>query len=422
MNETTVTNEIKKSQCPKCGATIPVYKEYVSWCECGWGLEPQKPDHPLNLFESLYVQAGRRLSKNLFDKLIAAPTLKPTWNVAKVIATALATLVHATTLIFVLIGIVLIARGLPNLCIAFWGVVILFLAWVLRPQRAKLKEEIASREKHRALYQVADRISSKLDASPVDGIVFGNYYNAGFSEIGWRRKKILFLGLPFFSVLDAQERIYLIAHEIAHSVNGDSIRSFFVGSAIDSLLTWYSMLRPEVILDLSINSLVGLVMVPLRLTLLGIAQIPRWTAFSLINLLWRDSQRAEYLADLLATQVSGKAAALTAMEKGAMEEKFVVIAQRMTADRNDDRDFFKVLQDAIDTMPERERERIRRVSLLEDSRLDVTHPPMSNRVALIKARGSQQAEVMMSNQQFDQIQNELAPARTKIQKDLLQRY
>jgi heat shock protein HtpX len=115
----------------------------------------------------------------------------------------------------------------------------------VRPRVPKVHEAIMAREKALALHKLADEVARALDTSPVDGIVISSDFNAGLGQGGRRRRRILHLGLPLVSILNGEERVALLAHELAHSVNGDPNRGFFVGTAISSLAQWHYLLRPN---------------------------------------------------------------------------------------------------------------------------------------------------------------------------------
>ncbi len=141
------------------------------------------------------------------------------------------------------------------------------------------------------------------------------------------------LGLPLLAILDNQEKIALIAHELAHDVNGDPARTFFIGAAVGALIEWHQLLLPE----------------------------------SIPNL-------------------------------------FDELRQRMAA------------------MPEYEMKRIRRVEALERSRLDVTHPPTTYRIELLKARRVSGRTVMLPSSESDKLKQELASLESKVQRLLVDRY
>src|SRR2546423_13899997 len=119
--------------CPRCSSLVPVHSEYVTWCDrCGWNLQPYLPNRPRTVFESFYASMGKKLSRNLFDTLAKTDDLKAGWTPAKVLAFAIAALVHAFTLSVVALGSLLIIRGWPHVILLALGVLCLGVAWVIR--------------------------------------------------------------------------------------------------------------------------------------------------------------------------------------------------------------------------------------------------------------------------------------------------
>ncbi len=415
---TQASSVVKERPCPLCGATVPVYDDYIPWCECGWNLQPQKPERPLNIFESMYESAGKKLGKGLFDELAQAEFVKPRLTLSTLLAFALAALIHALTLGAIILGVALLIAGRSNLFALLGAIICLAVAWFLRPRATQLQGEIVPRDQFPTLYSLADQIAQALATSKVDGIVIDWPFNASFSQVGWRRKKIVYLGLPLLSILNGQEKVNLMAHEIAHAVNGDFARGFFVGTAINSLIGWYYLLIPSAIWPAD-SGLYGLAMVPINLAAWVLAWIARLGATALIHLLWRNSQRAEYLADHLAAQVSGTDAALSGLEKLHLDNTFIQTVQRLSLTYQDEQNFFDTFRWQVASVPAREFERIRRVARLAASRLDATHPPTGSRIELLKPHPSAQPKVALSPSEIEQIDRELSSVQKKVQTKLL---
>src|SRR5436309_2134622 len=118
--------------CPKCHAKLPSLQGYITWCDrCGWNLQPESTARPNSLLEVIYARFNRRLSRALFDKLVKAPTLKPTLTWSKAIAYLLAGMVHLFTLLLVLLGLVFVLFFWPYLIITVIGLAFLATAWLL---------------------------------------------------------------------------------------------------------------------------------------------------------------------------------------------------------------------------------------------------------------------------------------------------
>lgn len=413
--------EFKEERCPECHAVILVHPNYVKWCDqCGWNLQPHKPSRPQDVLGSLYASMGARLSRSLFDRVTNAESLKPTWTFSKALAFLLATVVHGLTLALAALGGVLLVKGWPYFFAIAGGLLCLLVAWALRPRPARWPDATALATKFPTLHKTVNRVAQALGTSGVDAIVIDEQFNAAFGHAGWRRKKVLRLGLPLLSILDDQEKVALIAHELAHNVNGDPHRGFLIGSAIDALVTWSELLQPDVIWPLG-HGIRGVLMVPLNLAMLGLSRIAWLGAYVLVHLLWRESQRAEYLADYLASGVCGTDAMLSMLERAHYEAAFSSAVQRAAVSQTS-LDLFAELQRRIAEMPSREIERVRRVERLEASRLDATHPPTVCRVEFLKARRVSGRKVVLSPIDSNQLGQEFAAIQKTIQRKLVDAY
>jgi Zn-dependent protease with chaperone function len=203
---------------------------------------------------------------------------------------------------------------------------------------------------------------------------------------------VLELGLPLLCILDDQEKLALLAHELAHDVNRDATRGVLVGSAMTSLSRWYAVMRP----------------VHLALSL-GFTELIHLYALLLSHLCWRDAQRAEYLADGLAAQVVGTAAMLSLLDKLHVTHARYLLAPN-PADRERPDRFFDDLRERLAAIPPREWERIRRVERLHVSRLDATHPPTAYRIALLDDVPATPPAITLTDDESTALAYELAAA------------
>jgi len=260
----------------------------------------------------------------LFARLKNAPNLTPTITLSYLLAVVCATLIHMLTVFCGLMGVLLIINNWPNVFFIALGLLLLCITWLLLPRLSTFPKHIAARQSLPTLYAVADEVASALHTARPYGIVITGKFNAAYGRAGWRRRPILYLGLPLLSILDDQEVVALLAHKLAHGVNGDVTRSFFVGSALNSLSRWHHILRP---IRIGANDhyrygRYGLAALISQFIMLLMAQVVWYIAWVLSHLVWRDMQRAEYLADHLAAQIGGTAATLAVFEKFQQDSLF----------------------------------------------------------------------------------------------------
>jgi heat shock protein HtpX len=288
----------------------------------------------------------------------------------------------------------------------------------------KAPGNVTPRDRLPTLYQAVDHVAQALGASTVDAVVIDWRFNASFRQVGWRRRKVLTLGLPLLAILNGEERVALIAHELAHAVNGDPNRSFFTGTAVTSLIEWYRLLRPYRIWNFrshgsSAGALADMGAVVGNLLSLCLSGVAWLGAYVLSHLLWHDSQRAEYLADSLAARVAGTDTMLALLDKLHFSRTFTNAVRSVSVGQGS-LSLFDELQRSMAEMPERELERIRRVEHLEATRLDVTHPPTVYRIELLKARPMPQPQVVVSPLDVEQMDRELEPYKKRVQEWLVE--
>ncbi len=133
----------------------------------------------------------------------------------------------------------------------------------------------------------------------------------------------------------------------------------------------------------------------------------------------RDSQRAEYLADALAARVAGTDAAVRLQAKLLLAPAARAVVQARMHERSSDADLFEQIASSVLNVPERERERRRRVARLEETRLDVTHPPTGHRIRLLEARPSLPPLVHTDPAEAGDVDAELFRYRKRLEDELL---
>jgi Zn-dependent protease with chaperone function len=165
-----------------------------------------------------------------------------------------------------------------------------------------------------------------------------------------------------------------------------------------------------------------LAVAPVRIIMHGLAFLAWLGAYLLSLLLWRESQRAEYLADNLAASVSGTEAMLSMLEKLHFRRTFLVVLRRVTLRKDEGCEFFEELRQSVAGVPERELERIRRVEKLDNSRLDLTHPPTVNRIELLRSHYVAAPKVRFSSSDCERLDSELLSLKGDLQNKLFDMY
>jgi Zn-dependent protease with chaperone function len=412
-------------RCPSCGTELPVLEGYITWChECGWNVKPPETTGGGGPLDRLGARLGRRYGRRLAEEVARAPTLEPRLTVSKAFAYVIAGAVHALTIALVAGGVVLILVADGNIPPILAGVLAIALGVAARPRFPKAPSGVAlPRDEALTLYALSDDIAGALQTASCDAVVVTADFNASWTAAGIGRRRVMTLGLPLVSVLEPQELVALIAHEHAHARNGDATRGLVVGTAVNGLATLYGILDPRAgeshlaygdlgVFDWITSGLMWLLSRPLR-----------WLLMLETLLLLRDRQRAEYLADALEAGVAGTDASMALHEKLLLASAFDAALHRRAHRRvGPGQDVFDEARSAIRDVPERERERRRRVARLQDTRLADTHPPTAKRMELLHARSRAEPRVVLDPGRYAALMEELAPLRVRIEAFLVDVY
>ena len=412
----------KYKECPDCGNSLPVDEGYVTWCDnCGWNVYPIQTDKPRNLYEKLYKSLGEQQAKKLFKQFTNETQLSSPNSMSRFLAYGISIIVHAITLGMFLLGIYYLLKGSPLFINIPLGILLLGISWILRPRFPKLtsKDKLLPREEYPGLYGFVDMISDEMKAPHLHGIVVDEVFSASVRQIGWQQKPVLVIGLPLWDVLDDQEIIFLVGHEIAHLVNGDPARSVITRTAIDSLSESHFLLHPGKIFDFG-RGIAAIFIAPFNLIMFLLAQIPWVLTYLLSHILWLDSQRAEYLADRLSAKLGGSRAAISTLRKLHYGQTYITSVRESAL--NTDKDFFEIFSHRVSIMPEREKERLRRVQEMEGTRLNITHPPTPFRMRLLEEHRFESPQFKLNPSKFDVIEEELAHLKSNIRNRLRDGY
>lgn len=468
---------IGQKECPQCKTILPIYHDYVTWCEqCNWNLEPPLPewvkffglDKAESRFDAFLESRSKEYSQNLLTELKNVDLLQPSWTRNKILAYVIALFVHAVTLSFLSVALFLFYLTISSPDVVgtlIGGVVCLLIFFQLLPNWGKWPtKNILPVEKYPALYKLTNQVSRHLNIKSNHTLKLEWYFGAYFARLGLRRRAILGLGWPLLAVSTPQEKIALIAHELAHDVNNDISRGLFVGGAIATLLKWYEfsilvakrmlvryrqpvLITPRLVAGIYIAVLVGLtLMALLAFVLSGFSTTYVWLLSPLIgfflllllllslslggfyllsHLLYREMQRAEYLADVLSAEVAGTEAAVSLLNKHFFDRSLAELVRRLgikTAAKEEYQDLFVEMQRLIAFAPHQELERVKRLSTSQTQRASFTHPPNAFRIVLLETHKVETPALTFSVEEIAQMEQELAVIEKEVQNKLFLYY
>lgn len=373
------------------------------------------------LFSQLYARIGKRNSEKLLAEFQNKEHLSPKISLSLVLAFTIATLTHLMTIMMFILGTLIILFGNFSVPSIVLGACLLLTGWFLFPKMEKFPKKVALREDFPTLFQTVFAISEKLQTQPVDAIILDRNFNASFGTAGWKRKKVLTLGLPLISILSPQEFVALLGHELAHDINGDPMRGRYIGTAIDSLSRWHALFMPSRMGYIR-RGCVAAFTNYIANTLMAIFSVVPWLmAYFLSHLLWRASQRAEYLADYLSSEVGGKQATLSLLRKLYFHPTFVNVVKKSTL-LEKPRPFFEFFKDEVANMPEENYARLVAMAQKEVEEFGTMHPPLPYRVKVMEGRSDTSPGFILSSAQYEAILQETEKLHGKIQKELTEQY
>ncbi|MFJ2303352.1 M48 family metallopeptidase [Streptomyces sp. NPDC087787] len=382
-------------------------------------MDPGTPQQEWDRLDRARRALARRHGEKLLAEVRGGGNLRARRDASSLLAFAIALLVHGATMALAFGGIWWLVRGWGGAGMVP-GVILLAIAWFLRPRVVQLPEEgpILRRSDAPELFALVDEVAQVVGTRGVDLITADAELNASVTTCGVRGRRLLVLGLPLWEILTPQQRIALLGHELAHYSNGDTRHGLVVKTAYRSLTTWRYVLLP--VRNPSFVEMVGnLLCIAPNLLVLGLLTL-------LEHLTLRATQRAEYLADREAARAASTEAAVGLMDWLLVSDSAVVALQReanqaalagprgsRTANAGAE-ELWERLRAHMASIPEYEYERQRRVGSRRGHSVDTTHPPTHLRSSCLLVGEPAPAAVVMDAGRERRIAAELAAARVNV--------
>ncbi|UYZ21915.1 M48 family metallopeptidase [Mesobacillus jeotgali] len=406
--------------CPDCSSAIPFNKGYVSWCDCGYNMDHSPSEKTGSKLNALYEKLGNKRGQKVFQELVSQQELRQRISFSKSLAFMAATIVHLISISLFLLGLYFLIFQNDHFMFIAAGLILLGIAWLARPRVPKLDkdEHLISRQEFPFLFEAVDQLADAMQVKRIDGIIIDDEFNASVVQVGWRRRKIIKIGLPLFSIMEPEEQLAILAHEFGHISNGDLTRSFYIGTALYTLQTWYELLNPVPIDE---YDSMGFFEIPVYYFMAFLALIPYSIFLLLVHLLFDDSQKGEYLADERAAKAVGYKYLISSMEKFQYADTFYLKIRELAVRKNT-MNLFHAVHEQIKIMPDREKERLSRLAQHETSKLDSTHPPTAYRINLLENLKAAPTSLAVGKGTLAMMQKELETQQTRIQEEVIENY
>jgi hypothetical protein len=182
-------------------AGIRVEPGHVTWCDrCEWNVDPHPEEHPYPRWRQ---RLEHRLADALYRELERDRVNRPGWDAARVTAYLLSGLVLLLPITCVAAGVALLIYFRPLWLAVPIALISLAVGWLFRPRAARLDPDaqLVGRDQAPRLYHVLDRIAAALGTDPVTTVVVHTDADLWFARVGWRRRPVVGIGLPFWMML-----------------------------------------------------------------------------------------------------------------------------------------------------------------------------------------------------------------------------
>ena len=298
-------------------------------------------DRPRGLRAHVRARAQRladRAVDGLYESVRADPAAATAPGAASVTASVLAWCVHMCTAVLVVAAVAALLLMPVHWIGVVFAVPLLGAAWLTRPRPGTAPTDVRWVDGPHLLALVSD-VAQAAGAPVPHRVGFDDQLNATYDVVGWRRQRLLVVGMPLWEALPPQQRVAVLGHELGHAAARDVRHRFVVGTALSALHEWTLVCRYETspvaraaqqTVESPFVSLVQLSEVLTRWVLAVVGLVPAAWYGVLLAATQRQSQRAEYGADLAGAEVAGPQPMVAALST-IMEGDALLLAMRRTA-------------------------------------------------------------------------------------------
>lgn len=400
--------------CPECAAVLVSAGSGPPWCSrCEWNLDavPLLGHGRRALREQRLVQASYALDRELFAELSEAAGPRRGRMSARLLAVA------AASVLLAMIGTTLIILGVVMIVTASWpvkivGAFLIGCVMELRPRLPGVEDSpwCRTRSQEPALFAVIDAVAAQVGSPSVELVVVDETFDASCARYGLRRRRVLVLGLPLWAALGPEGRTALLAHQLAHLVDGDPDQDLLTQPALTTFgeLARSFAQRGRLLPDVEVaGGKCGEITAGQFAAMMGavgpthhsyesmsgglsalVCKPLHWACASahrtLRGLTAEARHRAEYYADALAVEVAGSAGMLEYCSSLALSDSVFTTTRRWLRVGAD----VAIIQ--IEAAEVRDGHRVdlrnyEQRSIRTDSSLTAAHPPIGWRLRMVRS-------------------------------------
>ena len=351
---------------------------------------------------------GEEIRDNVVKDIARGRTIGP--SKVRRIATFFAISIMITPYCVAGLGVAIVFFNLDSIPAIVIGTLILAAGYFLRTPRRRNTQKTLRCADAPTLFSLLDDMAKLLGAPKIDGIHVNGEFNAYMAQFG-KKERVLGIGAPLWLALETPERLALLAHEVAHLINQDPARSRLAYRALGTLSRWHDLSHPPAIVDHETNTsfyyeergLLG----QLFGSLFGgaIATI----ALGFEKLIFADSQRAEYLADVASASVAGVDAGYASLKKVILSPLAEDALKHTHFDGTKDISLFEDMARAVRIPDANRATELYTEATKSMHAVDSSHPPTRYRMEVVAAAGSSSPALKSDTVDWTAIDEELAP-------------
>ncbi|WEG13654.1 hypothetical protein PU629_04620 [Pullulanibacillus sp. KACC 23026] len=221
---------------------------------------------------------------------------------------------------------------------------ILILGFAVFPKRKRYPKDVLNKDDYSALYTCINNILLDINYKPVDAIVVNSNFIVTIEFYGIRRRKVLYIGFPLWSILTNDEQSAIIIHEMAYSSEKYTFRGWILALTQETLHEWHKALKPTRIWIKKTRF--GLALIPINLIMLGLSQIVLSIAkyYNTPNL--KCSQDAKYLSVFTTMKYFGEKLTDSILWKKTLQDSFQLTIQQVILNKLNE-NVFEVFRDKV---------------------------------------------------------------------------
>lgn len=396
--------------CPTCQIPLVTERSALPWCErCEFQLDYFRFDNDLaEPWRSIARDNQRRGFASDREIGRSGPEVAGRTSSGVIALRVFSALIYALGAGLLAAGVWCLAAGQnPVLGLLFLPLSLLFLPKLggVRPLTADAYTTNAANRP--AFFKLIERVAEGCQTPMPDVVALSDDWNAFTAVVGLRRKRLLVIGIPLWAALTPQERVALLAHELAHLANEDSARHLLIQPAVTQFGRLARFLQ-----GISAFSRGSIYLLTWQITA-GLLGRALWMIHLGLNTLGQaESRRIEVRADLVAARLAGTKATSSMLDVLACAPELLPQISVFATEGNVLKTWHEGVQWARGELASRIT-RLRQLSNRTGADLFASHPSAGRRHEFLSRVPYQDAAIVLTETEAERIDRELNPYAEK---------